>query len=384
MRARIRHLLDLAVEAVEPSRLTADALSADPPSTRHVIAIGKAAPAMCRGAARALGRLEGICVAAATSTVPAGIDLVVGDHPVPGAASLQAGHKALEVATAAHDGFIGLISGGGSALCEWPRPGIDLAFIDEVNRRLLTSGRSIEDTNLVRAHLSEIKCGGLAAASGGPVATYVLSDVAGAGPEVVASGPTLPMRHDPNEAMAILSAIGMTMTPEASRAIRAVPDEPEGHWRLEVVGDGRTAARAIAREEVGARILHWWLSGHTANAIDRLFDEAEAGLTVAVGETAPVVTNPGRGGRNTHAALLAATRIAGSEMVFAALATDGVDGSADAAGAIVDGGTIERGGDPGRSIDDFDSASYLARTGDLIVTGPTGTNVADLWLLWQP
>ena len=103
----------------------------------------------------------------------------------------------------------------------------------------------------------------------------------------------------------------------------------------------------------------------------------------AVGETVVEVTGSGSGGRNTHAALLAAQRLAGTDDLFASFATDGVDGESGCAGAIVDGTTIERGGDPGPALADFDSAGYLARTGDLLVCSPTGTNVADLWILWR-
>lgn len=388
MRGTIRRWLGMAIDAVEPGRLTAEALSRKAPTTRTVIAIGKAAPAMCHGAAQALGDIEGLCVAAVPSEVPTGVELVVGDHPVPGEASLDAGRRALGIAREAGDGLIALISGGGSALCEWPRPGIDLAFLEETNRRLLTAGTSIEETNLVRAHLSQVKCGGLAQAAAGPVATYVLSDVAGAGPEVVASGPTLSMKPDPDRALAILESIGIVVNPDVSRAIRITPDAPADPWHLEVVGDGRTAAEAIVvnakQTTTRAEVMSGWLAGEPAGALDMLFDTSAKGVTVATGETAPVVARHGRGGRNTHAALLAATRIAGTGMIFAAMATDGSDGAAGAAGAIVDGGTVDRGGDPWESLESFDSASYLERTGDLLMTGPTGTNVADLWLLWRP
>jgi len=92
----------------------------------------------------------------------------------------------------------------------------------------------------------------------------------------------------------------------------------------------------------------------------------------------------GRGGRNTHTALRAAQMISGSDAWFAALATDGVDGRSDSAGAIVDGATLSRGGDPTAALTSFNSAAYLETTGDLIEDGPTGTNVADLWLIWRP
>ena len=389
MRRTIRRWLDIAIDAVEPRRLTFESLAQADAMQRTVIAIGKAAPAMCQGAADALVEVRGVCVASAAANSPEGIDLLVGDHPIPGKASVEAGRRVLEVARQANDGCIALISGGGSSLCEWPRSGIELEFIQEVNRRLLMAGSSIEEMNLVRGHLSDIKCGGLARAISGDTLTLVLSDVAGAGPEVVASGPTLEMGHDPGKALAILESIGMTVP---SSVAEAIGREPMGRAptrsTVEVIGDGKKAAMAVYAEAVAsglpARILPNWLRGEPDYALEEFIDEAGQGVTIGIGETAPTVSHGGRGGRNTHVALLAAKRIAGTQMVFCAFATDGVDGSSGAAGSIVDGETLERGGAPNQSLARFDSATYLERTGDLLVTGPTGTNVADLWLLWRP
>ena len=126
-----------------------------------------------------------------------------------------------------------------------------------------------------------------------------------------------------------------------------------------------------------------WLRGDVPSELDRFLSSARPGVaTIASGEPEVAVTGDGIGGRNTHAALLAAERISGMESMFVAFATDGVDGRSAAAGAIVDGETIARGGDPGPAITASDSATYLEATGDLIATGPTGTNVSDLWIFW--
>ena len=386
----MRHLFDTAIEAVDPARLTAQALQArEPSATRPVIAIGKAAPGMARGAQEALGPIEGICVSAEPAAIPGGMENVVGNHPVPGDASFEAGLRVLQLAESSEDGCLVLVSGGGSALCEWPRPGVDRSWLQEVNRRLLFSGASIRDTNIVRGHLSAIKCGGLAGAGTGPFPTYILSDVAGEGPETVASGPTIPMGYDPQRAKRILAEVGIDVPNEVWLAMTAKPDSAHKSVDVTVVGDGATAARAVAHRASGlgleAHIVDGWLSGDAASALNRLFAEQTRGLVVAAGETTVTVDDTtGRGGRNTHAALLAARRISGTDQIFGALATDGVDGSSEAAGAIVDGGTLRRGGDPSASLEEFDSATYLGRSGDLVVTGPTGTNVADLWLLWRP
>lgn len=389
MRQTLRSLLDAGLEAVDPAQLTSRALEEEDPATRSVIAIGKAAPGMVWGARKALGPIEGICVSAEPAAVPDGVEVLVGDHPVPEEASFEAGRRVLQTAAQSETGCIVLVSGGGSSLCEWPRPGVDRGWLGEVNKRLLLSGTSIRDTNIVRAHLSAIKCGGLARAGSGPYPTYILSDVAGEGPEIVASGPTLPMRRDPQRAREILEEIGMEIPPTAWSAMTVEPERPAEPVAVTVVGDGLTAAQAVADRALGlgleARISDVWLTGETATALDRLLSESAAGLTVAVGETTVRVgKRHGYGGRNTHAALLAAEQISGTDLLFGAFATDGVDGTAGATGAIVDGKTLDRGGDPSHSLDEFDSANYLGRTGDLVVTGPTGTNVADLWMLCRP
>jgi glycerate 2-kinase len=389
VRETIRDLLSVAIEAVNPARLTKLALERDIPATRSVIAIGKAAPGMVRGAYEALGPIDGVCVSAEPAVVPHGVEVMVGDHPVPGEASFEAGRKALRTASESEDGCVVLVSGGGSSLCEWPRPGVERPWLREVYERLLLAGTSIRDTNIVRGHLSAIKCGGLARAGTGPYPTYILSDVAGEGPEIVASGPTLPMANDPELARKILEEIGVEIGAPAWHAMTLEADGQVGTTQVTVIGDGLTAARAIADRasdlRIEARIHDGWLTGEPESAIDDFLSASASGLTIAAGETTVRVgSTHGNGGRNTHASLLAAERISGTDWLFGAFATDGVDGSTGAAGAIVDGGTVDRGGDPSRSVDQFDSATYLGRSGDLVVTGPTGTNVADLWVLWRP
>lgn len=366
------------LEAVEPRALTASALHGESgPLT--VIAIGKAAPAMCWGVLDAVGRVDGLCVTNHDAIVPDGVELLVGDHPVPGEASLHAGLRALEVAPAAG---LALLSGGGSALCEVPSVGLDLDLVAEVNRRMLDAGTSIEETNLVRSHISRIKGGGL-----GALPTLILSDVGRAGPEVVSSGPTIVTEHDPQRVIGILKTVGVAVDRALEEVVRRVAPADRSDQRIEVIGDGKVAARAIAAaasSETTATVAADWVSGPYLNALEGLIIDAPPGVTVAAGEPSVPVVTGGVGGRNTHTALAAARMIAGTEIWFAALATDGDDGNSSSAGAIVSGTTIDRGGIADEALDAFDSATYLKRTGDLIETGPTGTNVADVWLVWKP
>ena len=387
-RSALRRWLDRALGVIDPETLVAQALHPGGPDPVTVIAIGKAAPGMCRGAAQALGSITGVSVTNAAAEVPEGIELLIGDHPLPGGRSLAAGRRVLEVAKAATGRCVVLISGGGSALCEHPVPGVDLDLLRRAGEALLDGGASIEDINLVRSHLSAIKGGGLARVVPGELETYVISDVGPAGPEVVASGPTIPRPHNPQRALELLDAYGVEVNPDQRAAIARRPEETPRRGPVTVLADGMTAARAVvaaAKEEgVEARVADEWLDGPVEECLRRLLEDARSGVTVAAGEPDVKVRQPGVGGRNSHAALLAAIELAGAEDIFAAFATDGVDGRSDGAGAIVDGTTVARGGDAEAALARCDSALYLDETGDLLRTGPTGTNVSDLWVLWRP
>ncbi|MGH3650909.1 MAG: glycerate kinase type-2 family protein [Acidimicrobiia bacterium] len=388
-RAAIRRLLDAALAAVDPERLTSNALAGTGDGAVTLIAIGKAAPGMCRGAARAVSVVEGLCVTIATAPVPPGVELLLGDHPIPGEASFEAGRRVLETARTARGRTIALISGGGSALCEHPIEGLSESFLRIVHRTLVRGGASIAETNLVRRHLSAIKGGGLAAAAPVPIETYAISDVCGADPSVIASGPTVPQEPDLESALGVMSDHGIEVPPDALAAMRRAAQQPLAHLEpVTSLADGHTALEALADtargDGVETRITVGWIHGPLETALDRFLSDAGSGLTVASGEPEVTVTGEGTGGRNTHAALLAATRLVGGDAVFAAFATDGSDGASGSAGAIVDGTTVQRGGDASSALAGCNSAPYLARTGDLVITGPTGTNVSDLWLLWRP
>jgi len=148
---------------------------------------------MARGAAAVLDIVGGVCVSDHEEPTSERLTFIVGDHPVPGEASLRAGTAVLDFARSVPTSttMLALISGGGSSLCETPREGVPLEYLSEVTRRLLAIGASIEELNMVRAHLSAVKGGGVSRAAGRAIDTYVISDVAGADPGVVASGPTI-------------------------------------------------------------------------------------------------------------------------------------------------------------------------------------------------
>jgi glycerate 2-kinase len=386
-RTKLRQLFDMAVAAVEPEKLVRESLTDLTEAPATLIAIGKASPAMCRGAARILDEVRGVCVAIGPDEVPEGIELLVGDHPIPEEGSFRAGRRVLEIAATAPDRIIALISGGGSALCEHPIAGVSPEFVCEANKTLVSSGAPITEMNLVRRHLSAIKGGGLLHAAKTPIDTYLISDVCGADPSVIASGPTMPSAADPEGAISAMVDHGIVVPPSVKEAIRGAPRPEARAGAIQVIADGRNAADAAAASArssgLQASVLDGWLSGPISSAFDEFITHAGPGITIATGEPDIAVSGDGRGGRNTHAALLAAERLTGTGRVFAAFATDGVDGNSSSAGAIVDGDTVSRGGDPRPALDRYDSARYLRATGDLVETGPTGTNVSDLWILWQ-
>ena len=279
--------------------------------------------------------------------------------------------------------LVALISGGGSALCEHPRRGVSEQYLAAVNQHLVTGGGDIAEINLVRSHLSSIKCGGLCRIAGRPIDTFVISDVPGTDPGLVASGPTVWKPPQASRAREIMTRYGIELSNQVWAAMCSdLGRVPVG--KVTLLANGFDAARALANSVEGpVSVSPEWLAGEVAQCLSEFFDSAGPGVTVAVGEPALRVEGPGRGGRNTHAALLAAGRLRGSASVFVSFATDGVDGASGASGAVVDGSTIDRGGEAGVALRAFDSASYLDACGDLLDCPPTGTNVSDIWILWK-
>jgi len=385
-RSLVRDWLDAALESVDPRRLVREALAGSRAPSRF-IAIGKAAVPMSWGAVDALGPLPGVCIAGNPAETPSGVELIVGNHPIPGDQSFEAGRRALEWVSKSDGPILALISGGGSSLCEAALPGIEESYLLEANKLLLYSGAPISEVNLIRQHLSAIKCGGLARAAGGQVETLVLSDVCGGASHLVASGPTIHGELDPETALQLMKKYGLPSTEQVRSAIHHPSSGVIRNGPVQVLADGRTAGTAVvdaARNSgVDSRLEDGWLIGGLERRLDSFLGNASEGATVAVGEPTLEVIGNGEGGRNTHAAALAARSIAGTNTVFAAFATDGVDGCSNSAGGLVDGQTTSRGGDADQAIRSFDTAKYLDRANDLIHTGPTGTNVSDLWVSWK-
>ncbi len=377
-----------------------------------IVGAGKAALAMGHAAAEIVGAdLRGGLVVAphgSTGTCHGSLAVATGAHPVPDAAGEAATARLLARVADADAGTLVLVvlSGGASALLVAPADGLTLADKQDVTARLLGAGADITALNTVRKHCSRVKGGGLvrAAAGAGALWALVLSDVVGDDPATIASGPSVADPTTYADAVAVLSRY---LPPDAAPAVRGhlvrgerggvpetlKPGDPLlARTRTVIVGGNHDAVRAAAAAatargyavEVLASPLTGdaTVAGRILAARLRAAPRARRVALIAGGETTVRVEPGGRGGRCQQLALAAALALTGTPAVLLAAGTDGVDGPSGAAGACVDGETATRaaagGLDPARALTATDSAPVLAATGDLLVTGPTGTNVADV------
>ena len=431
-RADARACLDAALAAVDPAGLVARRLRRDGDALvladasgrefgRHdgpvlVVGAGKAALAMGRAAATAAGdacsggRL--IVPHGGAGPCPGGVAVATGSHPVPDDAGAAATAELLELVGRADERtlVVAVLSGGASALLVAPAAGVGLADKQAVTAALLAAGAPIDALNLVRRHCSRVKGGGLARAAARAAGLWalLLSDVVGDDPAVIASGPASPDPTTFADAVAVLarhlaprdvppavvSHLARGAAGEVADTVK--PGDPLlARVRSVVVGGNRTAVAAAAEAAMArgyaVEVVAEPVVGDAAEAGRALAGRALAlppgGALVAGGETT-VRARGGSGGRAQHLALAAAVELAGSRIVLLAAGTDGVDGPTDAAGACVDGETVARaraaGCDPGEALAATDSHGLFARTGDLVRSGPTGTNVADVVVALRP
>jgi hydroxypyruvate reductase len=432
----LRALFDAAVAAADPARLLPGRLPPPPAGRTVVVGAGKAAASMAAAFEREWhGALEGLVVTRYGHNVPcARIEVVEAAHPVPDAAGRAAAGRTLELAEGltADDLLVCLISGGGSALLALPAPGVTLEDKRVMNKALLRSGATIAEMNCVRKHLSAIKGGRLAAAARpARVVTYLISDVPGDDPSVIASGPTVPDPTTYVEALEVLARYGpggpaavlehlragaageVEETPKAgdpafaadklvmlataadaleaaagcARAAGVTPlalgDDLEGEARD--LG-GAHAALAIACAKGGETALvalREAVARGAAHLADPVFFVPQPPLVLLSGGEATVtVRGGGRGGRDTEYLLGLALALDGHPAISALAAdTDGIDGSEDNAGALVAPDTLARsrqaGADPVAALNANDAYGLFAALGDLVVSGPTRTNVND-------
>jgi glycerate 2-kinase len=357
----LRRIYGAAIAAASPALCVPPSLPAPGPGRNIVIGAGKAAAAMAAAVETAWdgADFEGVVVTRYGHAVPTRkIRVLQAAHPVPDAASEAAAREILAAVTGLHpkDQVVALISGGASSLLALPAPGLTLQDKILVNRALLASGAPIDTMNRIRKALSAIKGGRLAAACApARLVTLAISDVPGDNPATIGSGPTWVEGADYRLISTPLMAL-QAAAREAQMEVEILGDALEG----EAAALGRQQGE-LALRSTGPKLL---LSGGET--------------TVTIG-----AARPGRGGRNTEFLLSLALTLNGAKNIWALAAdSDGIDGTEDAAGAISGPDTLTRaraqGLDAARYLAAHDSYGFFHALGDLVITGPTLTNVNDI------
>ncbi len=411
-----------AIDAVDPyrvcksilssGRLTHETASLDFSSFSNIylVAFGKASLGMAKAATEALPVRRGVVISPtpALSSMKT-VEVFVGGHPLPTQDSLQGTENALALLrqVGAKDCVLVLISGGGSSLLE--KPCIPLDDLRKLTEVLLASGATIDELNIVRKHLSYVKGGQLIPLTKATVVALIISDVVNDPFESIASGPTAPDPSTFHDAVAVLKKynisgrIPASVVEYLSRGLSgAVPETPKpsdpcfARVHNVLVANNTLAchAAATAATNLGysSVVASTSVTGEARQVGQMLVQKAKEnpGCGIAVitgGETTVRVMGKGQGGRNQELVLGAIRELAGTEMVLASCATDGVDGRSPAAGAVADGCSLSRASNARLNPEEYlhrnDSYAFFSPLGDCLLSGPTGTNVMDLHILLQ-
>ncbi|MSP66619.1 MAG: glycerate kinase [Alphaproteobacteria bacterium] len=405
----LRRLFAAAVAAADPAHAIPPHLPPPPKGRTVVLGAGKAAAAMAQAVeAHWPGPLSGLVVVPEGHATPTRwVEVALAAHPVPDARGAAAARRLLARAQSlsSDDLALCLISGGGSALTGLPGGTITLEEKRAVTTALLRSGAAIGEINTVRKHLSAFKGGRLAVACfPAPCVTLIISDVPGDDPATIASGPTVADPTTAADAVAVLARHGIAVRDAVARhlatpaAATPKPGDPRlARSRVTLVATPQGALEAAAAVAVRAGYVPLIL-GDAIEGEAREVARVHAGITRQVlrhsqpvaapcvllsgGETTVTVRGPGRGGRNTEFLLALAIALGGAPGVHALAAdSDGIDGAGAAAGAVIAPDTLARaraaGLDARAHLDGNDSHSFFAALGDLVLTGPTRTNVND-------
>jgi len=405
---------------VDDDRLLIDGFTIGLSKVNRILVVGggKASAAM----AEALFDVLGSRITKGIITVPkyqkqefntGSIELVGAGHPIPTVEADDAVSKMLELVGGLNerDLVFCLLSGGGSALMASPMKGIGLEEKQSITKALLKSGASINELNIVRKHISNVKGGRMAQKIyPAEVIGLIISDVVGDPLETIASGPTYPDPSTFKDAVETLKRYNIwEPAPEAIRRTLEngengmIPESPKPENRIFekvhnfIIGRNELACEAALKylksNDIDASILTTFLEGEarevgrTVSSIARYVRsrrrEARGVSIILGGETTVTVKGDGKGGRNQEFALSACRFIGGVKgLAIATIGTDGIDGFTDSAGGIVDSHTLSRAKEAGLDVESFlqnnDSNSFLEKLGDTIITGPTGTNVNDI------
>ena len=411
-RRALRALFDAAVAAADPRVVLAQHLPPKPAKGRVVvIGGGKSAAAMAAALEDAWPDvpLEGVVVTRYGHAVPTKkIEVIEASHPVPDANSQKGAQRLLDQVKGLtkDDLVIALMSGGASALLAAPAPGLTLTDKQAINKALLACGANITEMNTVRKHLSAIKGGRLAAAAApARVLTLAISDVPGDDPAVIGSGPTVPDRTTFADARALIARYGITPSPAVAARLAQDADEtpkpgslPHTEFRMIATPLMALQATAKAAEALGltplilgdalegeAKEIGTVMAGIARSIRDHGYPIKAPAVLLSGGETTVTLgaSAYGHGGRNTEFLAGLAVALDGAPGIWAMAGdTDGVDGMDEVAGAILTPDTLARlraqGLDARTMLAEHDSHTLFKSVGDLIVTGPTLTNVNDI------
>lgn len=406
LRAEALRLFGAAIQAADPEAAVASQLARRPIAAAQggksvLIAFGKAAPAMARAALSRCSFDDALVVTHHENAQDvAGAELMTAGHPVPDAAGICAADAIISKLKllGPADHVLALVSGGASALLPAPPEGVSLEDKQELSRLLLGSGLSINDMNLIRQSVSRLKGGGfLRHAAPAKVTAFILSDVIGDDLRAIASGPTVAPLGTAVEARELLRSSGLwerVPAPVQAHLAKDRSEEPMPQNAENIlIGSNGISLQAMLREVgSGARIVNDHLVGDVADAAQSIASAAmEAPIDEVTliwgGETTVQIKGTGLGGRNQELAVRVAARLASLDRpwVFLSGGTDGRDGPTDAAGGLVDGRSLARMNAAGCDFDALlrnnDSNALLSASKDLVITGATGTNVADVQIL---
>ena len=398
-----------AVASADPAKVLQHHLPSPPKGRCVVVGAGKASAAMAAALDKAWAdvNLSGIVVTRYGHAVPAGrVEIIEASHPVPDDMSAEAARRILASVEGltADDMVIALISGGGSALMVAPAEGMTLADKMAVNRALLASGATISEMNAVRKHLSRIKGGRLAlAAKPARVVSLLISDVPGDDPSEIASGPTVADPSDINNVREIVSRYALDLPENVRKVLEKGEETPKTgdiEEDIRLIATPSLALQAAADEAVRLGLTPLIL-GDSLEGESKDVGAVMAGIALSASRKGLPVKGPavllsggettvtigkglaGKGGRNTEFLLSLALTLKGADGIWAIAGdSDGIDGVEDAAGALVTPDTLARmrnaGTDPRQSLVGHDSYTAFKAVGDLVVTGPTLTNVNDI------
>ena len=407
-----------AIDAADPQKIVPAHLPEPPPGNTLVIGAGKAAAAMARAVEAhwpAGNHLEGIVVAPYRHGLATNSIMVIeASHPVPDTQGEMASRAILESVRMLKpdDLLLGLFSGGGSSLLSAPVPGVTLEELKSITHQLLLCGASIQEINIVRKHLSTVLGGKLAAASRAPVRCLIISDVTDNDPSSIASGPCAPDPSTWQDVLMLIERYAITVSPQVIEVLRENGRKSSNGGEGETPKPGDSVFRnvknriiATARQSLAAAAQFFQAQGITPLILgDTVTGEAReaAKMHAAIareirhynnpyrppvalisgGETTVTVKGTGKGGRNAEFLLSLAIALDGLENVYAlACDTDGIDGCETNAGAVIAPDTLSRarqtGIDPTALLDNNDAYTFFEKLGDLVVTGPTYTNVND-------